>query len=83
MATTPGAVIVPAASTEVPAGSTTIPEDVSLPWLVNDNLGFRWWYHRHQRAAQERGYTNKLLHTYSLLRLMQYPTRGRDIRGDS
>src|SRR5215469_7173637 len=83
MATTPGAVTVPATSMEVSASSTTVRENVSLPWLVNDNLGFRRWDHRHQRAAQEYGQTNKLLHNLFSNTLMHYPTGERDIGGDS
>jgi hypothetical protein len=56
MATTPGAVTVPATSTEVPASSTTVAENVSAARLVNDYLGYRWWRHRQQRTAQESGY---------------------------
>jgi hypothetical protein len=51
MATTPGAVTVPATTPEVPASSTTVPKNERLPRLVNDNLGHRRWHHRQQRTA--------------------------------
>src|SRR5215471_3712899 len=66
-ATTPGVVTgSPTGTTEVPASSTTVPEDESVPWPFNDNLlCFSRRDHRQQRTAQQGSYTDKLPHRYS------------------